>query len=352
MKIYSPKKRAIITGIGGQDGGFLSSFLLKKDYQVIGIARRSSVSNEVRFKHLPAEVVIEQGDVTDSLSLLRLLKQYQPDELYNLAAQSFVKASFDEPSHTFQVNAQGCLNCLEAIREISPHTKFYQATSSEIFGSAYSIQTSPIKRGITIDSRKEKIIGGEYRIYQDEETTPLPCSQYGVSKLAAHAFVKVYREMGLFACSGILFNHESERRGFEFVTRKISRYVAGLKLGKQKFKLDLGNLDAYRDWGYAGDYVEAMWLILQYDKADDYVVATGKTHSIREFLIEAFNLIGETDWEKHIWINKDLFRPSEVNLLKGDYSKIKQVLGWMPKTSFKELVKLMVENDIRELSCN
>ncbi len=321
-------KTAVITGIGGQDGFYLSRYLLSKGYEVIGVLRRTSTPNDSRIKDLYCkDFYTEQGDLTDPFSIQTIINKYKPDFFYNLGAMSFVKSSFNQPHLTFSVNTVGVLNCLEAIREFSPHTRFYQATSSEIFGSA--IDPDGLQR---------------------ESTNPKPCSPYGTSKLAAHSLVKVYRESyGLFCVSGILFNHESPQRGFEFVTRKISRYVSSLYLKQQRFKLNLGNLNAFRDFGYAGDYVKAMYLMMQQEKPDDYVVATGETYTVRDFLEEAFFVGGFDDYEPYIHIDPSLYRPSEVNILRGDSSKIRK-LGWEPEVKFKQLVRLMVENDIRELS--
>ena len=318
-------KTALITGIAGMDGSHLADFLLEKDYKVYGVERRASSRNRVNTEHLVDKITFLQGDLLDQNSLLRCLKESNPDEIYNLGAQSFVGESWNTPEHTSEVTALGVLRMLEAIREFNPKIKFYQASSSEMFG-----------RMVENPSR---------------ETTPFyPRSPYGVAKLYGHWITKNYRESyDIFACSGILFNHESERRGIEFVTRKITDGVARIHLGLAN-NIALGNLDAERDWGYAPDYVEAMWLILQQEKPDDYVIATNEKYSVREFLTEAFKVVGIKDWSSYVVQDPKYMRPAEVDVLLGDYSKAKQNLGWSPKTSFKELVRVMVENDIKLLS--
>ena len=318
-------KTALITGIAGMDGSHLADFLLEKDYKVYGVERRASSRNRVNTEHLVDKITFLQGDLLDQNSLLRCLKESNPDEIYNLGAQSFVGESWNTPEHTSEVTALGVLRMLEAIREFNPKIKFYQASSSEMFGRMVE---NPSK-----------------------ETTPFyPRSPYGVAKLYGHWITKNYRESyDIFACSGILFNHESERRGIEFVTRKITDGVARIHLGLAD-NIALGNLDAERDWGYAPDYVEAMWLILQQEKPDDYVIATNEKYSVREFLTEAFKVVGIKDWSSYITQDPKYMRPAEVDVLLGDYSKAKQNLGWSPKTSFKELVRIMVENDIKLLS--
>ena len=318
-------KTALITGIAGMDGSHLADFLLEKGYKVYGVERRASSRNRVNTEHLVDKITFLQGDLLDQNSLLRCLKESNPDEIYNLGAQSFVGESWNTPEHTSEVTALGVLRMLEAIREFNPKIKFYQASSSEMFG-----------RMVENPSR---------------ETTPFyPRSPYGVAKLYGHWITKNYRESyDIFACSGILFNHESERRGIEFVTRKITDGVARIHLGLAN-NIALGNLDAERDWGYAPDYVEAMWLILQQEKPDDYVIATNEKYSVREFLTEAFKVVGIKDWSSYITQDPKYMRPAEVDVLLGDYSKAKQNLGWSPKTSFKELVRVMVENDIKLLS--
>jgi GDPmannose 4,6-dehydratase len=318
-------KRALITGINGMDGSHLADLLLSKNYKVFGMERRSSSKNRVNTSHLVDKITFLQGDLTDQNSLLRCLKESNPDEVYNLAAQSFVGESWNTPEHTSEVTALGVLRILEAIREYNPKIKFYQASSSEMFGRMVENPAN--------------------------ENTPFyPRSPYGVSKLYGHWITKNYRESyDLFACSGILFNHESERRGIEFVTRKISDGVAKIKLGLIDH-ISLGNLDAKRDWGYAPDYVEAMWLMLQHEKPMDFVIATGQTYSIRDFLDCSFNHVGISDWSKYVKQDPKFYRPAEVDVLRGDYEKAHIILDWKPKTSFRELVKIMVNNDLKLLS--
>ena len=317
-------KTAFITGINGMDGSHLADLLLTRGYKVYGMERRSSNINDVNTKHLKDKITILNGDMTDQNSLLRCLKECNPDEVYNLAAQSFVGQSWNTPEHTSEVTGLGVLRMLEAIREYNPKIKFYQASSSEMFGRMVE---NPAK-----------------------ETTPFyPRSPYGVSKLYGHWITKNYRESyDMFACSGILFNHESERRGIEFVTRKISDGVARIKLGLADH-ITLGNLDAKRDWGYAPDYVEAMWMMLQQETPEDYVIATGETHSIRDFLTEAFNHVGIKNWEPYIKQDPRFMRPAEVDVLRGDYTKAKEEMEWVPQTNFSELVKKMVDNDLELL---
>lgn len=319
------KKIALITGINGMDGSHLADFLLKKNYIVYGLERRSSNENRTNTSHLEGKVNFIKGDLTDQNSLTRALKQANPDEVYNLAAQSFVGESWNTPEQTSDVTGLGVLRILEAIREFNPNIRFYQASSSEMFGRMVENPAN--------------------------ENTPFyPRSPYGVAKLYGHWITKNYRESyGMFACSGILFNHESERRGIEFVTRKISDGVARIHLGLTDH-ISLGNLEALRDWGYAPDYVEAMWIMLQQETPDDFVIATGKTRSIREFLDCAFNYIGIEDWSKYVKIDEKFMRPAEVDILRGNYSKANNVLKWTPKTSFTELVHIMVENDIKILN--
>jgi GDPmannose 4,6-dehydratase len=320
-------KRALITGITGQDGSFLTELLLQKDYEVYGIIRRSSSFNTSRIDHLyqdPHEagtrLRLVFGDLNDSSSLNTIIRQTKPDEIYNLGAQSHVRVSFDVPEYTAEVTALGTVRLLEAIREIGIQPKFYQASSSELFGKTLETPQS--------------------------ETTPFyPRSPYGCAKAYAYHITVNYREAyGLFACNGILFNHESERRGETFVSRKITRAATRIKLGLQE-KLYLGNLDARRDWGYAADYVEAMWLMMQADQPDDYVIATGVTHSVRDFLEAAFGHL-DLDWEKFVEIDPRYYRPAEVDLLRGDASKARKLLGWQPRVSFSEMVKLMVDHDL------
>ena len=320
-------KKALVTGITGQDGSYLAELLLSKGYEVHGLIRRASSFNTARLEHLYADphqqaaLKLHYGDMSDASALARLIGKIAPDEIYNLAAQSHVRVSFDGPEYTTDITATGAVRLLEAIRETGIKTKFYQASSSEMYGKVLEIP--------------------------QRETTPFyPRSPYGCAKVFAFWITVNYRESyGLFACNGILFNHESPRRGETFVTRKITRAVAHIQAGLQD-KLYLGNLDAQRDWGYAKEYVEAMWLMLQQGQPDDYVIATNETHRVREFLEGAFGHAG-LDWRKHVEIDANYFRPAEVDLLIGDYSKAKQKLGWQPKTTFNELVKLMVDADVR-----
>ena len=318
-------KRALITGINGMDGSHLADFLLEKGYNVFGMERRSSSKNRTNTLHLEDKITFLNGDLTDQNSLLRCLKESNPDEVYNLASQSFVGESWNTPEQTGDVTGLGVLRMLEAIREYEKPIKFYQASTSEMFGRM--VENPP------------------------KETTPFyPRSPYGVAKLYGHWITKNYRESyGMFNCSGILFNHESERRGIEFVTRKISDGVARIHLGIQD-KILLGNLDAKRDWGYAPDYVRSMWMMLQQDKPDDYVVATSVAHSIREFLDIAFKQIGITDWDKYILQDERYMRPAEVAVLCGDSTKTRENLGWKPFVTFEEMVSKMVANDIDLLS--
>ena len=317
-------KRALITGINGMDGSHLADLLLEKDYEVYGMERRTSTPNRTNTKHLEGKINFIHGDLTDQNSLLRCLRESDPQEIYNLGAQSFVGESWNTPDQTSEVNGMGVLRMLEAIREDGEDRKFYQASTSEMFGK---VQETP----------------------QSESTPFYPRSPYGVSKLYGHWITKNYRESyDIFASSGILFNHESERRGIEFVTRKITDGVARIYLGLQD-KITLGNLDAKRDWGYAPDYVEAMWLILQQDEPSDYVISTGETHSIKEFLDLAFQHIGITDWKKYVEQDPRFMRPAEVDLLRGDSTKAYNELGWKPKTSFEELVGKMVKGDIERI---
>lgn len=315
-------KKALITGITGQDGSYLAELLLEKGYEVFGINRRSSTPNYGRLEHIIDKIHLVSGDLLDQHSLTQAVKDIQPDEVYNLAAQSFVKTSWDQPVLTGDFTGLGVTRMLEAVRLAKPDARFYQASSSEMFGKVVETPQS--------------------------ETTPFyPRSPYGVAKVYGHWITVNYRESyNMFACSGILFNHESPRRGLEFVTRKISHAVARIKLGKQN-KIQLGNLDSKRDWGFAKDYVEVMWLMLQQDKADDYVVGTGETHSIREFLNEAFKVIGIEDWQPYVESeHPDHVRPAEVDLLVANPQKAAKKLGWQSKTSFPELVRLMVEADL------
>ena len=316
-------KRALITGINGMDGSHLADFLLEKGYKVYGMERHSSIKNRTNTKHLENNENFEfiTGDLTDSTSLLSVLSTAQPDEVYNLGSQSFVAESWNTPEQTSNVTGLGSLRMLDSIRTLDMDTRFYQASTSELFGRM-------IENPAT------------------ERTPFYPRSPYGVSKLYAHWITKNYRESyDMFNTCGILFNHESERRGHQFVTRKISDGVAKIHHGLQDF-ITLGNLEAKRDWGYAPDYVESMWLMLQQDNPDDFVIATGKTHTIREFLDSAFDVVGITDWEKYVKQDPRFMRPAEVDVLRGDASKAKYELGWTPKTNLQGLVKNMVESDI------
>ena len=328
-------KKAIIYGVTGQDGSYLSELLLSKEYTVYGITRRTSVDNTLRINHLSNKnnFILLQGDVTDPSSIYRLLNEVQPDEVYNLAAQSHVGTSFEQPLLTWNVTGQGCLNILEVIRQMGNRPRFYQASSSEMFGDQYNL-----------DNNREK--------YQDEKTRFAPQSPYAIAKLAAHSAVSLYRRSyDLYACGGILFNHESERRGERFVTRKISRYVADLhwatQTGRSIPKLKLGNLSAQRDWGHAEDYVEAMWMMLQHDYADDFVISTGNTYSVEDYLKEAFKCINIVEYMDYVEIDESLMRPSEVPYLRGISKKAERRLGWKPKTGFKNLVSRMVQYDIQ-----
>lgn len=314
-------KSALITGITGQDGSYLAEFLLQKGYKVYGLLRRTSIIIDQRIEHLMNEVELIDGDLLDQLSLIKAVQISQPDEIYNLAAQSFVPTSWLQPTLTGEYTALGVTKMLEASRMIDKPVRFYQASSSEMFGKVVEVPQS--------------------------ETTPFyPRSPYGVAKVYGHWITVNYRESyDMYAVSGILFNHESPRRGLEFVTRKISNAVARIKLGLQD-ELRLGNLDARRDWGYAGDYVKAMWLMLQQPEPEDYVVATGETHAIREFVELAFQHIGIRDWEQYVKIDQRFMRPAEVDLLVGDPTKAREKLGWQPTVTFPQLVSMMVEADL------
>ena len=323
-------KKALITGITGQDGSYLTELLLSKGYEVHGIIRRASTFNTGRIDHLYQDphingvrLFLHYGDIADSTNLIKLLYRIQPEEIYHLAAQSHVRVSFDIPEYTGDVTGLGTIRILEAVRETGLKTKFYQASSSEMYGKVQEIP-------------------------QRESTPFYPRSPYGAAKAYAYWVTVNYRESyGIFACNGILFNHESPRRGETFVTRKITRGVAQIKAGLAD-KLHLGNLDAKRDWGYAKEYVMAMWLMLRHEEPDDYVIATGETHSVREFIQEAFSYAG-LDWRKHVEIDSKYYRPAEVDLLVGDASKAKSKLGWAPRTRFKDLVRLMVDADVATL---
>ncbi|WP_322820568.1 GDP-mannose 4,6-dehydratase [Chloroflexus sp.] len=314
-------KRALITGITGQDGSYLAEFLLARGYEVIGMVRRSSTVNFERIRHIQDKITLVSGDLLDEVSLIHILREHRPHEVYNLAAQSFVQTSWPQPVFTGETTALGVTRLLDAVRIVDPEIRFYQASSSEMFGKVVEVP--------------------------QKETTPFyPRSPYGVAKVYGHWITVNYRESyGMHATSGILFNHESPRRGLEFVTRKISYGVARIKLGLDE-ELRLGNLEARRDWGFAGDYVEAMWLMLQQDQPDDYVIATGETHSVREFCELAFRCVG-LDYRDYVVIDQRFMRPAEVDLLIGDASKARQKLGWQPRTTFPELVRMMVEADLQ-----
>jgi GDPmannose 4,6-dehydratase len=317
------RKCAVITGITGQDGSYLAEFLLGKGYEVVGMVRRTSTINFDRIRHIQNKIEIAQGDLLDLSSLIEMLREYQPQEVYNLAAQSFVPTSWKQPVLTGEYTALGVTRILEAIRTVNPGIRFYQASSSEMFGKVREVP-------------------------QVEQTPFYPRSPYGVAKVYGHWITVNYRESyGIHASSGILFNHESPRRGLEFVTHKITHAVAKIKLGLAK-DVHLGNLESRRDWGYAGDYVEAMWLMLQQSEPDDYVVATGETHSVREFADIAFKHVG-LDYRDHVVIDQKFFRPAEVDLLVGNPAKAHAKLGWEPTVAFEQLVKLMVDADLETL---
>jgi GDPmannose 4,6-dehydratase len=317
-------RRALITGITGQDGSYLAELLLEQGYEVIGMVRRQSTPNVSRIEHLLDRITLKPADLLDQLSLLRLIDDVRPHEVYNLAAMSFVPASWDQPMLTGEFNSQGVTRLLDAIRRVDPSIRFYQASSSEMFGKVRQVP-------------------------QNEQTPFYPRSPYGVSKVFAHYITVNYRESyKLFAVSGMLFNHESPRRGLEFVTRKVSDGVARIKLGLAD-TLPLGNLDAHRDWGFAGDYVRAMWMMLQQDTPEDYVVATGVSHSVKELVEIAFGRAG-LDWQKYVRVEPSLLRPAEVDHLLGDASKARAQLGWSPRVEFKQLIEMMVDADLARLS--
>ncbi|MFN2547201.1 MAG: GDP-mannose 4,6-dehydratase [Myxococcales bacterium] len=316
-------KRALITGITGQDGSYLAELLLSKGYQVHGMVRRSSEEKFERISHLRDRLTLHQGDLLDQFSIASILTQVEPDEVYNLAAQSFVPTSWSQPVLTGEFTALGVTKMLEAIRHTMPKTRFYQASSSEMFGKVREVP-------------------------QNEHTPFYPRSPYGVAKCYGHFIAVNYREsFGIFAVSGILFNHESPRRGLEFVTRKVSHAVARIKLGLQD-KLAMGNLEAKRDWGFAGDYVEAIWLMMQADTPEDYVIATGETHTVQDLLEVAFARV-DLDWKKHVFVDSSFVRPAEVELLIGDATKARQKLGWTPKLKFQQLIEMMVDADLARL---
>ncbi|OGC79382.1 MAG: GDP-mannose 4,6-dehydratase [candidate division Zixibacteria bacterium RBG_16_40_9] len=312
--------KALITGITGQDGSYLAEFLLSKGYKVFGMVRRSSTEKFERINHIIDKIQLRQADLLDQLSLIRLIEEVQPDEIYNLAAQSFVPTSWEQPVLTAEFDAIGVTRILEAIKLVNKKIKFYQASSSEMFGKTQEVP-------------------------QTEKTSFYPRSPYGVAKVYGHWITVNYRESyGIFGCSGILFNHESPRRGLEFVSRKITDGVAKIKFGLAD-KLYLGNLEAHRDWGYAGDYVEAMWLMLQQKEPDNFVVATGISHSVKDLVKVAFEAAG-LDWQKYVAVDQKLVRPAEVDHLLGDASYAKKKLGWQPKVSFEQMIKMMVEHDL------
>ncbi len=327
-------KKAIIFGITGQDGSHLADLLLEKEYEVVGVSRRASTDNTQRIKHILGNenFHLVQGDITDAYSVINILKKHSNvDEIYNLAAQSHVAVSFKQPALTWDITGKGCLNILQSIVDLGIDARFYQASSSEMFGRNYDIDRSQSK-------------------FQNEDTKFMPQSPYAIAKCAAHHMTTLFREAyDIHSSAGILFNHEGERRGETFVTRKITKWIGDwVKSGKDlNFpKLRLGNLEAFRDWGYAGDYVEAMWMMLQQDSPQDYVICTGKTHTIREFLDVAFLHVGVEDWSDLVLQDPEFYRPAEVDYLRGDCSKANKILGWTPKHSFEDLVKKMVEHDI------
>ena len=368
--------KAIIFGITGQDGSYLAELLLEKGYEVVGITRRVSVDTLQRISHILPQIKIVEGDITDAFNVSNVIKEEEPDEIYNLAAQSHVGTSFKQPSLTWDVTAGGVLNILEAIRYSGrkENIKFYQASSSEMFGKNYTSKKVPSRAlenvlgSIFVDDIDSEGVSEEKK-YQNEETPFMPQSPYAIAKLAAHHLVRNYRDSyGIFACSGILFNHESERRGEKFVTRKITKWIGEFKNWAMECgyttpnfdgdyiccndsrmpKLRLGNLDAKRDWGHAEDYVRGMWQMVQHDNPDDFVIATGETYSVRQFLDIAFSHIQIQDWQNYVVIDPEFYRPAEVDFLLGVPDKAKSVLGWKPDVSFKKLVERMVESDINE----
>ena len=373
------KKKAIVTGVTGQDGSYLAELLLEKNYEVVGLKRRTSTNTEDRISHIDSKnFSIIECEISDSGSVYSAVEEHKPHEIYNLAAQSHVKTSFDQADYTFQVNTIGVINFLEAIRRFSPKTRFYQASTSEMFGKNFDTYIP------TIADAKHSLV--EPVKFQDEDTVFQPQSPYAAAKLASHHLVRIYRDgYGLFGCCGILFNHESERRGENFVTRKITKWIGDFLRWEKRSslslpdktvprfniseetisiptermyidmkatpsfpKLRLGNVDAYRDWGHAADYVNAMWLMMQQDKADDYVIATGETYSVREFLVEAFNYIGIENYEDYFVIDPEFYRPAEVEYLKGIPVKAEDKLGWKREVSFTDLVHRMLESDIND----
>ncbi len=319
-------KRALITGVTGQDGSYLAEFLLSKDYEVYGMVRRTSTVRYERIQHIQNQINIVQGDMGDHASLITAISTIQPDEIYNLAAQSFVPTSWNQPVFTGDITGLGVTRILDAIRSVNPQIKYYQASSSEMFGKVREVP-------------------------QNESTPFYPRSPYGVAKVYGHWITVNYRESyGLFTCSGILFNHESPRRGLEFVTRKVTHHVAMIKLELAN-EIRIGNLESQRDWGYAGDYVRAMWLMLQQNEPDDYVIATGKTHSVERLLEVAFGHVG-LNWRDYTVQDPQFMRPAEVDLLVGDATKANQELGWQPKVTFEELIGVMVDADLKKLREN
>jgi len=323
------KKVALVTGVTGQDGSYLAEFLLNHDYTVVGLVRRSSNLNTNRISNIlnVPEFKLEEFDLTDPVSCSCMIQKYQPDEFYNLAAQSHVGTSFSQPSLTLNVNTLGVVNILESIRVSSPATRLYQASTSEMFGYNFSINNTGIK-------------------YQNEETQMFPQSPYGAAKLASHNLVRIYRSSyDMYGSCGILFNHESPRRGESFVTKKITKYIGQVINGKTRDKLSLGNLSAKRDWGHAKDYVKAMYLMLQTEKPNDYIVSTGEVHSVEEFLMKAFGIVN-LNWKDYVIVDPNLYRPAEVDYLNGDSSKIRKTLGWKPEYTFDQLVEEMVKFDI------
>ena len=357
-------KKALITGVTGQDGSYLSELLIEKGYEVTGLVRRTSLPNYARISNILScsSFNLVEGEISDAFSVYSIIENGQYDEVYNLAAQSHVATSFEQPSYTFDVNTSGPLNFLEAIRRYSPRTKFYQASTSEMFGKNYTEYYDNFDGRIT------------YR-YQDENTEFIPQSPYAIAKLASHHLVRLYRDSyNIFSCSGILFNHESPRRGEAFVTRKITKWIGEFMTWRNKFgnyvlpeseeriagcsydsqqtqyfpKLRLGNLDAKRDWGHAEDYVKAMWLMLQQETPDDYVIATGNTYSVKQFLNFAFKAVDIDDWQKYVVIDPEFYRPAEVDYLLGSPDKARLKLGWEPAIGLEELAKRMVENDVKE----
>lgn len=384
MTHETKSKKAVIFGATGQDGSHLADLLLGKGYEVVGVSRRCSVDNTARLKGIMEHdrFCLEQGDITDSHSVNNVLTTHKDvDEVYNLAAQSHVGVSFSQPGLTWDITGKGCLNILQSMVDLNIEAKFYQASSSEMFGSSYDTKwktdedKDPLVESVYLDGAN---YWKETEKYQDENTKFLPQSPYAIAKCAAHYMTRLYREAyGIHASSGILFNHEGPRRGENFVTRKITLWIGRFKRWRQRHseypikfcsrtdniiaynydeqsevstfpKLRLGNLDAFRDWGYSGDYVEAMWMMLQQDSPDDYVICTGETHTIREFLDVAFKHAGLEEWDNYITIDPEFFRPAEVDYLRGVNRKAKEQLGWTPKHSFEDLVKLMVDHDTNE----